>query len=146
MDIEEAKKKITEYLQGQPVVLFAYLFGSAVEHDRYRDIDVGIYMSEGVDLLKLGGMQSDLDGMFEQAIDLVPINALPRKKPVLAFNIVTSGMLLFTRDEALHTEYKKKAMLHYYDTAPLRKMMNEAFDKRVRAGKFGKRNFLLEDQ
>ena len=127
-------------------MVFAYLFGSVLEHDRCRDIDVGIYMREGVDLLNLGGMQTGLDEQFDHSIDLIPINNLPKKKPVLAFNIAVKGTLLFTRDEELQVEYKKKAMMQYYDTAPLREMMDEAFDKRLRAGKFGERDFSWEDQ
>ena len=145
MTLHKTKKQLKKYLQQQEGVVFAYLFGSALKHNRYRDIDVGIYMRDGIDLLDLGGMQTELNDKFEDSVDLIPINNLPVKKPVLAFNIAVKGELLFTTDVDLQVEYKKKAMLQYYDTAPLREMMNEAFDERLQAGKFGERDFSLED-
>ncbi len=121
--------------------MFAYLYGSFHQKERYRDIDVGIYMDPEPDLLKVGEMTSELNKKTRQEIDLVMMNRLPARNPELAFQIVSRGKLLFTRDEQAHNLYKEKTLKIYYDTAYLRKQIKQAFDKRIEEGKFGERDY-----
>ena len=50
MDVKtNIRNKITEYLSGRPEISFAYLFGSFVEIDNYKDIDIAVYIKPDFD-------------------------------------------------------------------------------------------------
>jgi len=46
--------------------------------------------------------------------------------------------VLFCRDRAALVDFKRRAVLRYLDTAPLRALVARAREKRLRAGRFGK--------
>lgn len=90
MDVAEKKKaiqtKITDYLSKQQDIMFAYLFGSFVDQDRYRDIDVSIYLDPYPDLIRLGSLQAALDKLLKgRKVDLVLLNDVPKKNPSSVF-------------------------------------------------------------
>lgn len=146
MDAAEKRKaiqvKITDYLSKQQDVMFAYLFGSFVDQDRYRDIDVGIYLDPYPDLIRLGSLQAALDKLLKgRNVDLVLLNDVPQKKPTLGFQVVNRGKLLLNNNRSLHNDFKNRTVFHYFDTAYLRDKMEKVFSERVKAGKFADRNY-----
>lgn len=94
-------------------------------------------------MLKIGEIISELEHLVNKKVDLVELNReLLFAKPELVFTIYANGKLLFTKDEELHDEYKSLAYSIYFDTEPHRKMMNEAFQKRIKNNRIGDRNFV----
>jgi|SRR5699024_1610441 len=155
MEVTEKKKaiqtKITDYLSKQQDIMFAYLFGSFVDKERYRDVDVGIYMDSYPDLIRLGSLQAGLDKLLKGIkVDLVLLNKVPQKNPTLGFQVINRGNLLLNKNRRLHinknrrlhNDFKNRTVFHYFDTAHLRKKMEQAFSDRVRTGKFAVRNQL----
>lgn len=136
----DTEKKIREYLISQSDISFAYLFGSFVERPVYRDIDVGVFLKPEKGLLRVGALQSDLVSLITYEVDVVQINHLPKKRPAFAYEIVTSGKVLFAREQKIHDHYKTEAFRYYLDTGYLRKIMDKAFQKRLETGNFGKRS------
>lgn len=138
------KEEIINYFQvyfgQQEDILFAYLYGSFLNQDRYRDIDLAVY-SKSPELMKLGGMRTDLVRQTNIEIDLCFLNELPKTNPKFAYKMVTEGELIYNIDPDGHNEYKVKAFLTYFDTAPLRDGMNKAFKKRLSSNNFGERNY-----
>jgi predicted nucleotidyltransferase len=138
---ENIRSVLKEYFSNEEEVVFSYLFGSFVNSDVFRDIDIGIYMRDGFELIQLGTMHAEISSLIKCDLDLITLNDIPGKNPTLAYEIVTRGELLFNRDSEIHTKYKRKALLYYFDTAFLRNEMNKAFEKRLNANKFGSRNY-----
>ena len=46
-------KNIREILDRDERIVFAYIYGSYVDRDEYRDVDIAVYAKEGVDLKNL---------------------------------------------------------------------------------------------
>lgn len=128
-------------LDRQEQVVFAYLFGSFVAKDVYRDIDIGIYMEPYPDLIDLGKIQAALEKKLDAEVDVVLLNNIPDKKPSFGFEVVSKGELIINRNPELHERYKERVLHHYFDTAYLREQTEQAFSKRMKAGKFGQRNY-----
>ncbi len=141
MNKENIKHTLKQYLLQQGEVMFAYLFGSFVQGKQYRDIDIAIYTESKPELIRLGIIQAELSQRTRVDTDLTCLNNLPAKNPSLAYDIVTHGMLLFSKNSEKHTSYKKKALMYYFDTAPLRKDIEQAFSNRLASDKFGARNY-----
>lgn len=146
MDVAEKKKaiqtKITDYLSKQQDIMFAYLFGSFVDQDKYRDIDIGIYLDPSPDLIRLGSLQAALDKLLKGTkADLVLLNGVPQEKPTLGFQVINRGKLLLNKNRSLQNDFKNRTVDHYFDTAYLRKEMKQAFSDRVKTGKFAHRNY-----
>lgn len=124
------KERITdilhEYLKQQEDIIFGYLFGSFVGQDKFRDIDIGIY-SQSPRLIALGRMQADLVQQTKEQIDLVYLNDLPDKHPAFAYQVVSTGKLLYSRNYDKQSAYKHHVFLQYFDTNYLRKQMKRAF-------------------
>lgn len=139
MDKKELISTIRTYLEKREGLVFAYIHGSFVTSDRFRDIDLAIYGSPKPTLMDIGTMITDLSVLTGFKIDITLLNDLQNNSPELAFNIVSYGELLFCTDTTLHTTFKTRALLTYFDTAYLRDMVEKAFQERMDTGNFGKR-------
>lgn len=122
---------------------FAFAFGSFIsgKSNSLSDIDIAIYLDRKIDLIKFGRIVSDLEKLNVKKIDLVELNNLYLKNPLLAYEIITKSELLFCRNENALIEYKTKTYLNYLDTEKLRDNVNKAFYRRISDKKFGKRNY-----
>jgi len=130
---------LVEVLQSYPYIDFAVLFGSAAQGRLLpmSDVDVGIYVTRDLSLDELGGLVVALEKAVKRDVDVVIVNDLPRTNPVLAFEAVARGTLLFARDPERYVEFKTRCLLAYMDTAYLREMVNRAFRRRVAEGRIG---------
>ena len=124
-------------------IIFAFLFGSYAEKRAtdISDIDVGIYTDKVVDLKDLGSLTANLEKSMGKKTDLLILNNLYKIKPVLLFEVISRGDLIFCRDNDKLTEFKKNVFLYYLDTKPLRDMTDRTFRNRVKSGHFGERNY-----
>ena len=138
---KEIIKTIKEFLLEQQDVAFAYLFGSFVRGGRYLDIDLGLYLEPSADLIRIGSLQAALDTLTDNKADLVILNEVLDKKPVLGYQVITQGLLLFSRNDAFHLNFKRRVLGRYFDTARLRQKMDQAFANRVKSDRFGLRNY-----
>lgn len=137
----ELKSKIRSFLQKQEDIVFAILFGSFKNKNKFRDIDIAIYMAGDSSLLKIGSLKSELDLLTKNNTDLIVLNNLYTKNPELAYEIAVRGDVLFTHKPELLTCFKKRAFLIYFDTAYLRRKVDKAFKKRLNEKKFGQRDY-----
>ncbi|MFH5834378.1 nucleotidyltransferase domain-containing protein [Halalkalibaculum sp. DA3122] len=135
------RRRIKDFFASKEEVLFVYLFGSMVDKEKFRDVDIAVYMKSTPDLISRGKLQAALDRILAGTVDVTILNELPAKNPAFAYEIVTKGVLLLNRDPDLHTTYKSKVYRYYFDTAYLRDQFEGAFRKRLTSGNFGKRNY-----
>jgi|AntRauTorckE6833_2_1112554.scaffolds.fasta_scaffold169502_1 predicted nucleotidyltransferase len=78
---KDSRLVIKNYLLKSEAVIFSYIFGSFVKADKFRDIDVGIFVEPSLNLLQFGNMQSELDALLESKVDLVILNDIPSEGP-----------------------------------------------------------------
>ena len=79
------------YFEQYEQINFALLFGSCVT-DKFSymsDIDVAIHTKELLNILLIGKIISDLEKISSRKIDLIELNDLYKKNPLLAYNIVS---------------------------------------------------------
>ena len=117
-----SKQKILETVKNvlMPVdyVIFAYLFGSYATDTVWAmsDVDIAVYIDEKKvkDLfktkLKLLGMI--IDALKTDDVDSVVLN---EATPVLKYEILTKGVLIFTKDERVSDEFYLRALKEFFD-------------------------------
>ncbi len=140
MDKKAIISSIRQYLEQQEDILFAYLYGSFLNQNRYRDIDLAVY-SKKPELMRLGSMRTELMKRINTEIDLTYLNGLAGTNPLFGYQIVTGGELVCNKVPQKHDEFKTRVLLTYFDTAPLRKSMDKAFLNRLRSNNFGERDY-----
>ena len=131
---------LAKVLESCDFVDFAVLFGSAATGRLLpvSDVDVGIYTTRKISLEELGELIGRLEKAAGRPVDVVVVNDLPRVNPPLAFESVVRGRLLFARNMSRYIEFKARCMMAYMDTEYLRRMVDEAFRRRVATGDIGK--------
>jgi predicted nucleotidyltransferase len=130
--------------------MFIVFFGSFADGTKveYRDIDVAIYFNEEPDLLRHGHLAGTIEEIAGTKVDLVVLNGLVDKNPLLAHEIVCKHDMMpnlnaFSANEihATYVTYRVSCIKHYEDTAYLRKCSNRAMKDRIKRGKFGSREY-----
>jgi len=133
---------IRENLIQNESILFALLFGSSVSGNMHdlSDIDIGIYFKQDISALEIGKIIAELEKLTRNKIDIVELNELYKKNPLLAFEITSHNKKLFVRNEDIYIQFKKQVILNYLDTNELRKMVRDSLSKRIDTHTFGKFN------
>lgn len=139
----DMKEGIKNFLMSEENVVFALIFGSTVtgHANQLSDLDIGIYLKNKIDLPEIGRIISEIEKITHQKIDLVELNDLYNKNPLLAFEIVSNSELLFSRNSEVLIHFKKRAILHFLDTQRLRETFRNTMRKRIAEGKFGRLNY-----
>jgi len=103
-----------QILQKESGVVFAYIFGSFVNHTYFRELDLAIYV-DPMDLSAFDLFEQNLGTRLELEtripIDLIILNMAPLS---LKFHI-TKGKLLFSRDESIRLKFLEQTWLQYWD-------------------------------
>jgi len=119
-------------------IAFAYLFGSLAKHNkRYgSDLDIAVYFIAEPDLNEIGLLNLNLEEKLNYKTDLVQLNKIDKKNPVLAYSIIKDGIILVNSDPDLLNEFKKSVLLHYLDFNPLNDLINKSFNSRLLNNRF----------
>lgn len=122
---------LTDYLEAQPEVLAAIVFGSAAA-GRLRpesDIDLALLFAEGgmPDELAALELRGELEQRAARDVDLIVLNRAPT---VLAFQAVKKGQLIFCRDPRAFERYAVRLISEYADFKIIRRPIEEAVLKR----------------
>jgi predicted nucleotidyltransferase len=136
-------KEFKAYFEQYEQINFALLFGSCVT-DKFSDmsdIDVAIHSDELLDILLLGKMISDLEKVSNRKIDIIELNDLYKKNPLLAYNIISGSDICLIKNPEKFVDFKKYTYLYYIDTAGMRLQFRKSFLNRIEKKKFGKRNY-----
>ncbi|MCF6269710.1 MAG: nucleotidyltransferase domain-containing protein [Melioribacteraceae bacterium] len=80
---------------------FALIFGSfnSEAFSEMSDIDVAVNFKIEVDLIEVGEIVSSLEKTANRKIDIVILNDLLNKNPLLAYNIISNSKLLFKKND-----------------------------------------------
>ena len=130
--VNQALKKIIEYLSHEKPIIAVYLFGSTAKGmaTEKSDIDIGILLKEDFDLivnynykLRLMGELKDLSC---REVDIVFID---RVDPILQYHIRKYGKVIFERDRHKRIAYEIKARKDYFDFLPRHKKYMERMQR-----------------
>ena len=128
---KKAIEKIRNSLEKNPNVIFAYLYGSIARGTthKFSDIDIAVYLKDASTekFLELLSYIPD-DIPFE--VDIKDLNTAP---PLLRYNVIREGILLFSKNKEILAEFKYKTTLIALDIKSdiekLRRIKLESFLK-----------------
>jgi len=98
--------KVREVLEDEGVLL-AILFGSFVELDSFRDIDLAVYTRDYEDLSFIFRLANRLEEELGYPVDVVPLNIIP---PRFRHYILTKGVVIVEEKPGLYEALLTQAM------------------------------------
>jgi predicted nucleotidyltransferase len=111
----ESSADLRSVLEVDPEVQLAVVFGSAARRrlTRRSDLDVGVL---GVSRSRLSALAVALSRIAGREVDLIPLDTAP---PLLRFEIARDGVLLLERTGNLWSDFRARAMVDWWDWAPV---------------------------
>ncbi|KJS18688.1 MAG: DNA polymerase beta [Clostridiaceae bacterium BRH_c20a] len=112
MDLQES---VRIYLQKQPEIVFAYLFGSYIKGSLGpdSDIDIAIYIdSPNLKIEKYLEIKNGLTDICERDVDLVILN---EAQPLIKYKVYQDGVILFSRSPKLLSNFQVRTLFEYED-------------------------------
>lgn len=114
---------LTEELRRDERVVFAYVYGSLVERESVRDVDVAVWLRRGVDSFKYMLWRSvKLEEKLGLPVDLYVLNDAPT---LYRYVVYTRGVQLFVKDRLLHDLEVNATIREYWDLRLLRKTVEK---------------------
>ena len=116
------KEAIREVLKNHEEILFAYLHGSFVKKDAFRDIDVAIYLERMPASVLEYELQMETDlmkALRKYIIDVRVLNGAPLS---FKYNVIKDGIVLLSKDDDKRADFEEKTIVLYLDFLPYRKL------------------------
>ena len=128
----ESANKIAAALENFSEVDLAYVFGSVARRraKSSSDLDVAVLLAPTAGPDVLDAIATSLEKVSGRTTDLVDLAKAP---PLLAHEIVTSGVLLLARDDVERERFVMRTLARYLDTAHLRRVQEHYLRERVEA-------------
>lgn len=119
------KEKITNclcrFLEEDLQVVFAYLHGSFVESQQFRDIDVAVYLYDemtSMDRLEYElELEEKLTRKLKYPVDVRSINSSP---PSFNYSVIKNGYKLVDKNEGIRVDFETMTLKRYFDFLPFR--------------------------
>jgi predicted nucleotidyltransferase len=125
--ISESDKKIImerlRYsLKKRPNLLFAYVYGSFVMADKFRDIDIAVYLKQipSTPLHVELELETELGNIIKNY--LVDVRILNNAPLSFRYNVIKSGKPIVVVDDDARTDFEEATLSNYFDFSPFRKM------------------------
>lgn len=126
MDKNEQVNNIKNILAARKEIRFAYLFGSFVGGEHFRDIDVAIFIDEtdeaAADKFYDIQLACELEEKAGLPVDIVVLNHAPA---AIVYN-ASNGLLLKDSDEDSRIDFITSQWKMYWDLKPVLKFHMEA--------------------
>jgi predicted nucleotidyltransferase len=112
---------MTAYFARQPDVVVAYLFGSVARGwaDQLSDVDIAVLLDERLEaderIERQLRFMVDLDEYADREVQVVVLNQAP---PLLAYQVVRHGILLYERSRAERIAFEVRTRRVYFDFKP----------------------------
>lgn len=156
-DVASVLPRVRAVLERQPDVKFAYLFGSIAKgRGRERsDVDVALFLGDHLRHESTAGDEGETDGRgtapadrgrralalegeIEKVLDReVQVAVLDDAPMPLIHNVLSTGIPVFARDEALRRRFYVDHARRYYDMEHARRLFDGYRARRLREGTFG---------
>jgi hypothetical protein len=127
MDLVE---RLRQRAAALPEVRLAVLFGSTARGKARpgSDVDLGVLLEPDTRAHRLE-VEADLGRAVGRPVDVIFLN---QASPLLRFEISRDGVLLLEREDGLWTDFKARAMVDWWDWAPIAKRIEDAAIRRLR--------------
>ncbi len=115
-DIHQKIAGLTDFFEGEPNVIFAYLFGGLLKERKspLSDVDIAVYIKDlkKLDHIELFGKITDALGTDE--VDLVVLNTMP-----ISFTgrVLQNRRVLVDKSPFIRHRYESITMRKYFDFA-----------------------------
>jgi predicted nucleotidyltransferase len=106
---------ITNVLLENNNIIFAYIFGSFILKDNFKDIDIGIYISDikKINILNLEfEIEKKLEDLLRQTFDVRAINKAPIS---FVYNILKNKKIIIDKDSSLRADFENIIYKDYFD-------------------------------
>jgi predicted nucleotidyltransferase len=115
-------EQIKSYLQSRPDIVFAYLHGSFFSGDRFRDIDIAVYLKPPVPSSLQ--VELDMEAKLGKKVKSYPVEVRVLNHAPLSFryNVIRYGEPISVADDDLRCDFVESTLSHYFDFAPFRTM------------------------
>ena len=114
-DRNESIKDIQAFLETRADIRFAYVFGSFLDEEHSRDIDLGIYIDETNAITKDKFYDIELSTKIEEIVRFpVDIIVLNRAPAAIVYN-ASKGMLIKNTDDDLRVDFITLSWNKYWD-------------------------------
>ncbi|HNX40716.1 MAG TPA: nucleotidyltransferase domain-containing protein [Methanothrix sp.] len=132
MDRESIEERVGQIVGSYPQVEAAYIYGSFLKGEDYRDIDVALLFSQGLSpyqCLKLSlRIGSDLDLQIMPGRDF-DVRVLNNAHPEFQYEVIKTGKAVFSRSKEERCDYEAEVISTYLDL----KEMYDYYDRRYLA-------------
>jgi len=132
MDSQSDKDVIIQRLRDSvsslPTLRVAYLYGSFLSRDDFRDIDIGLFIDSGPDNEHPLKYAANVGSILEEALGFgheCDIKILNEEPVWFTYEVISTGMVLFTRNEDDRIEIETRVLIEYQDM----KSMYDLFDR-----------------
>jgi hypothetical protein len=121
---EELFVRLQQLLAGRHDVTFAFVFGSSLDQDEFRDIDVGIWTGPSASSRVDVELAAEASAALGVPVDVRRVNDAPTS---FVFHVLR-GRAVVVRDEDLLASLMERTAREYHDRAPLvRRATQDAF-------------------
>ena len=140
----DQSQDITGLTSKHEEIELVYLFGSAISGYQHSesDIDIAVLIDDNYwqDISGKLDYKSALivelqESLQSDRIDLVVLNEAP---PLLANQVVSTGKVVYCKDNRRKNNFIVHTKKRYLDTKPLREIMRRYLYKRIEDGEFGR--------
>jgi len=114
---KEIIDELTRLLREREEIIFAYLHGSFLTHD-FRDIDIAVYLKKDEDVLYEVELGVELEKILKFPVDVRVLNSAPL---TFKFKVIKDGLLLFSRDERIRSDFEALTISEYHDFSYFRR-------------------------
>ena len=109
-------QQISSFLEQRSEIIFAYLHGSFLQHDHFRDIDLALYLSQ----LPPSFLEYEITLEAECMVSLplpveVDIRVLNGVPLYFRFSVIKEGKILFCKDETILSNFREETIRDYLD-------------------------------
>jgi len=140
--LKEIKEDLINFFKNREEVLLVYLFGSCLrgKFGKNHDIDIAIWVDLKIyhvlDAKKPYGYQAEMIAELIQQLKhpLVDLTLLNKATPLLAYEVIHGGTLLFSRSEDLRIEFEISSQKRHADTKHLREIKRIYSEGRTEKG------------
>lgn len=115
---ERIRRTLVTVLESEPDLEFAWLHGSFLAADTFRDIDIGVHLNAAAEARLQRGLELAvrLDREIGFPIDVRVLNDAP---VTFLFHVFREGRLLLSRNDERLADLMERTVREYLDAAPL---------------------------
>jgi len=127
-DKDHITRQIQEVLSGLPLLRVAYLYGSFLSREDFRDIDIALLVDKEIGGGETHGYASRVADLIEAVIGYryeCEVRVLNNEPAWFRYEVISTGTPLCIRDEDDRVDFETSVLVEYQDL----KFMYDLFDR-----------------